>query len=426
MTSSAAIATDTVPRSISLGEKDSGLLKLGSDKYIVTHTNQALYLVSDDSLDFAEEGTEISEQDGETYLGSGKMVVGSFEHDRRIRTPQGEVRIKKNSTVVLQVKQSGGLKILSLTGSGEFSSSSPEATNVEFSEGQEILANRNGIDDEELISAEGLPSGDVVNASVTKTSRTLITRTVSLKQYISKDIMINGSLVHIGGAKAKHHQQYVERVRASADNQGNLKPIGYAEIISGQLLPTPQAKPFATSEPFVISDSKSSIVKGASGLLVSSGKTLIFAKNGDVRVSGSQCEFILKKGDVAHVIESGNSTTVRSCSGVGALRVYVKDRMVKLAGGQELMITQGKANEAAIFQTDGVSHRRCVSNRHNNQSVLCSDFSMISMLVRSAFSKITPAEQMPVWMEVQRKILKTAACVQLVQGNKSGPYRTHP
>ncbi len=432
-TSSSVLATDSTPRHVSLGEAsdDEGVVKLG-DKYVVTSTNQnlSLFAVGDNSVEFAEEGTELTADEGKVYLRKGKMVVATSNQGKSIKTPQGNVELGPNSSAVVKVSVVGTVKVTALNGEGKLVSrtfnTTPEKSEsvTSFKAGEELVSNDDGLDDEELIPTDGIERGEAIIAGITKTGRTTVKRSISLNQVISKDIMINGSLIHVKGASRKLHREYAEGVRQQAAAQ-QFKP--YRNIAYVQSVPVPKlnnVSPKASSGSVLFPSKDAQYDQISSNYIKLDGGALFLHAQENTVVKTHYCVLSIEKGACVNLLAGPTTVCIRVCSGMRPVKVFVGKTMARLAVGEELLLSKKTMTVDEVYSADNVSHRDCRVSRFKGLAYAHSEFSIPSLLSNSShlrglvFAKTAEAKI------ARAKVMKSAVCMQMVRGYK-GPFTQH-
>ncbi len=441
--SSSVISTDTLGRSLSFGsdssDGDSGVVKMGN-RIVVAYSNQALslFVASDNSLEFAEEGTEISEENGDTILCAGKLVVNTNSKACTVKTRQGDVTISPYSTAMVRVSGEGTVRAISLSGDGTYTpQAGPQdeflSSMIHFQQGEELLANNAGLDEEELISTDGIERGEALPVSITKTSRVALKRSISLRQFIDKDIMINGSLIHIRGASSKQYKAYVEKLRKSAYAQPPLRSIAYVQSLGTNMRPPVKLK---EKDNLVLSSPNAKFHQLRNNFVrLDSGTIFVQAKDASV-IRTRDCTIVLKKGTCVEVrCDSLGKSVVRVCSGVNSVTVSPEESPSAfgerpcwgLNGGEELVISRQPIKEIDVYRLDGVGHRNCVTSKSLRYSISHAEFSIPSLLSKQPHLHAILFPGNGDERSAREKVLKTAVAVQMIRG-RQGAYSagSHP
>jgi hypothetical protein len=193
---------------------------VSGDVVYVSHANQALtgFVASSDTLIFADEDTMASKEDF-VILHKGKVVIDTGESEQIIGNNVGKVKVKPNSTVIIESRVPGHLRAVALTGRAEVE---VQGRVVDLESGSEVLAG-DELSEDEMVPADGIPRGEVLHAGITV--GTAVSRKIALRGVIQRDVMIAGSLVHIEAAQGRLHSRYSQRVKLAADSQHSFKDV---------------------------------------------------------------------------------------------------------------------------------------------------------------------------------------------------------
>ena len=423
--SSSVVSTDSVPRHISFdgngGDDDSGVVDVGEHKFVVTNNLQSLsaFVASDDSLEFAEEGTEVKKEDDKVYLSRGKMVVSTGKKSESLSTPEGELKVNPNSTVVVHVSVSGTVSAASLNGSTSLTKSGGESS-ISIEKGEELVSNKDGLEEEELIPVDGVERGEVITAGLTKQGgRATVKRTVSVKQMISKDIMINGSLIHVRGATKKQHNSYVENLKSSSDSQAPVKPIAYVQSVQSAAQTTNPSSPSKSA--LTLSSAGTNLRQSAPGFIkLDSGDLFLHAKS-DTVIGSKFCNVIAKKGCCLNISTSNEKTTIRVCSGVKSAKVLVGKNASLLSAGEELVISKRNLKNTDVYNSENIGHRNTRTMHCLGYYFAHSDFSIPALLSSKDYLRSLLHAKDYSMISLRERVLKSAVTVQMVQG-KYGRY----
>ncbi len=431
--SSSVVSTDSVPRHISLDSGDSesdGIVKIGNGKFVVVNNIQSLsaFVASDNSLEFAEEGSEITKEEETIYLHKGKMVINTSNKAESVITPQGTVRVEPNSTTMVKVSSSGTLSAVSLNGSTALQQGQRSDSVTKIEKGQELLSNQNGLEDEELIPVDGIDCGEVISAGLTKAGgRTTVKRTVSIKQMVDKDIMINGSLIHVHGATAKQHKTYVENLKSSLNEAPSQhKPIAYVQPI---VVPNPTAaSSFKTNRtkvqgPILLGskDAKFQQLQN-SYIKLESGNLFVHAKQ-DTIISTKFCVVKIGAGSCANIsTDNQDKTIIRVCTGINSVRVFVRNKHdAALSAGEELVISKRTLKDADVNTGEQIGHRNSKMMHCLGLNFAHSEFSIPALFISYSHLRPIMKAQNNQYTSTKNQVMKSAVIVQMVQG-KHGRY----
>lgn len=412
ISSSSVTSTDSVPRSVSLGsskdDNSSGLVKVG-DKFIVTNSNLnlSMFVASDNSIEMAEAGSEVSEEDGEVYLSKGKIVLSTSDKESRsVRTPQGRITIGQSSAAVVKVAVTGTVSVTSMEGTKVLYQGKTESSAIEVNRGEELIANSDGLEDEELIPVDGIERGDAITMSLTRVSKKVVKRTVSLTQLIEKDVMINGSLIHIKGARKKTQADYAARIRdaAQAQESSALKPIAYqtfseanAPMINGagNSLAMQTIAPLRFNKSLIPSGETARLVLRQSTdahcqmlgklLLLDRGELLVRAERDELLISNG---IIVKlpAGSVALLTRRTNLLSIRGIYDRPgqSVRVHIGKESVSVPPGAEVLISKTDSDIKNAIAKEGIGRRRLkMSKVSNGGSIASSEYSLVSVVKNS-------------------------------------------
>ncbi len=417
---SSVVATDVTPRSVKLSsESETGeTLELG-EKVVVVNSALAFtaFVVSDDSLEFAEEDTEIAMVGEETYLRKGKLVLSTNKKTKVIRTVQGIVTIGADSVAAVTVSARGTLTVDTISGTGEFVSKS-QTERVALASGNALLTNQDELSEEELIDANG--SAGPVTGSVTKVSRNTLKRTIAVSRMIEKDIMINGSLIKVRAATTGQTSQYLRNLKHAKYDSNEAKPIGYVESVKMSLALAGDAAPLQKKMIFGVDGCKYT-EPAANRLQLDSGE-LFFQAEENTELTAGECTVFVRKGACLNVSNtSSGQTTMRVCSGFNAVRVKVKKYSATLQAGEELVISNRRISTSEAFESDFVSHRDSRAAQCDGMTFIHSEFSIPSLLTTKSHMSRLLHSNASADKTTQAKVLKSAVVVQMVRGKK-GPY----
>lgn len=406
--SSSIIATDSQRRSIGFGDSSSssngqGSLQL-STKHIVVPTTQALsvYVASDNSIEIAEQGTEVSEEEGELYLHQGRVIVNATSLERTVHTAQGNVVVNKNSTAMINVSVSGTVSAVSLNGHCNMLYRGEPETSVLLAPGEQLVDRSDADpDEEELICANGLEHGEFISAGIERRGRSIKKRSISVKQLISKDIMINGSLIHITGATSKQQKLFHKNLLEGAEKQGALRPIAFVQSSAHAMSKPPL---YRINSEFDMGHRDKAF--------------LVFEKATSMKTAFGSISF--SKGSIMIAKQNADSNSFHLLNVHGSATVTAHDqRMVRShVPGEELVIC---GNSKPRFD-DGVARRNVhmLGQKASRTSIYSTEFSIMSLL--SADEAARAAIQSD--LKVKQKVLKNCAAVQMAI--KHGPYNLSP
>jgi hypothetical protein len=400
--SSSVIATDSQRRSISTGSDSGDEKGVKGSKLIVANSTTALsiYVANDDSMVIAEEGTEVSEEeDGELFLHHGKVVINATAQERQFKTAQGTVTVAKNSTAVVKVGRTSSLSAVSLQGQSRVELGGEPAVVVELGTG-DVLVDKPATADfeDEMVAVDGVPPGEFITAGIERRGgRQTKTTHVSVREIVSKDIMINGSLVHVSGAKSKQHRAYLRNLqKASKEGDQNIRPIAYFQ-------------PVMLRERAVVHvNEPTNLQPGQSALFVFDKATLVRTPLGVLNFTPGSVVFARHSKDAQDL-------HVFNIHGSGALRCGAQTCFKSSIPGEEIVFSRG-ANPRF---DDGLARRNVKRlGKHGETAVVSTECSIISLLC----SDQTVQRALSNNLKLKERVLKNCAAVQMAI--KRGPYRT--
>lgn len=391
--------------------------KVSGEVVYVTHVNQALtgVIADDNSLAFADQDTLVSQGNGVTILHKGRMVVDTGEKGVIVQTAAGRVEINQNSTMLVEAPASGKMKVLALSGSSKLEIGGESKT---LESGKEFIAGAD-LSEDEMVPADGIPCGEWVSASMTRARA--YTRVVSLKKVVDLNVMISGSLVHIGGARPKAHQRYIGRVSQSANLQEQFvaiqAPVRKLETVT-QPHATTKNSNFAQSSLSLFANENAQFQMTEQGDMAITSGAITFSAPQDMKITTPLATVDALKGTCISIEASSDQTKVRSLSGMKSVKVHVGQSTVLLSGGEELVVS----SRMIVTTSDRISRRNSSKFPLGQHFGAMSEFSIPSFISSSSYMTALAHPSSPTSKQLQQRMLKTAAALQFAV--RKGAYRS--
>lgn len=398
--------------SMAMMSVDSGTFML------VTSPNQIVstYVGDASSYFIADESTLISEEDKVVVLHTGKLVVDTGETPVSVQSPVGKVAVGKNSSVLLEVKSNGRTRVVSLAGANTIEGDNG-SSNLRV--GDELVAVTREVSQDEFIPIDGIARGEAIDAAITKSGKS-IRRQVLLREVIERDIMINGSLLHVGGQKKAIHDRYQSRLRAAADQQPLFRPISFAALTPVTSNQSVNRKQISAPLQLVGAPRSKLHAVDAHTIELLSG-AITFRAPHDTKVRTRTGAVLVEKGECVNIEATDGYTKVRACSGVNSVTMRLGEQSIVLSGGQEAIVSQEKPSSEAL--DDSLGRRDMQVSRWGKAWITRSDFSIVSLINTSKYMRALISPSSNNNRALQAQLLKAAAVLQYVTGSH-GPYRS--
>lgn len=430
-TSGIAIATDTTRFSLSLkNDSDSSegeelaFVQTKTDVVMFTHINQT-YGISGGGMIVGEEDSELSEEDDIILLHKGKFIADTGTEEKTVVTENGTVVLPPNSAALIESQPGKPLKVLSLGSGGNDSVLVKPKHDAEqkLRPGQQIITSSRDLLDEEYIPTSGTEG--MVSGAINKASPRTVRTSMNLRQLASYDIMVAGSLVHIG-QNASGQKRFRNHIVAGITQQEQSAQGKTQEIINNILVSAQNrhGNQFSNSAKAY---GPVRVLCGANSQVVSAGENHLILKTGELfiratenmQVDAGSLTVHINKGDCASVTRSGDLIRVRACTGISGLGIQVAGRSFHLHSGQELTVSDHALAQKDLTPNDHIGRR----NFHrfslpNGKSAAISDFSVMSVIMNTPYLASISHPKQQADQHTLDQLLKTQVALQLVTGNR--------
>ncbi len=413
---STVLATDTTHRSISFPE-DAG---------VEPQVANQLYMGvagSDDSLEIAEEDTEVENTAGQVVLHKGRLTLESGSSPVTVNTQAGLVTVSPNAAVALELNPGKSLHIMALAGGDSaVTVSGKSGKSLAMKPGQELIMAERALSEEEYIPVDGIERGEAISVGITAVGGgQTVKRDFNLMQFHQRQIMVAGHLVQIGRAMSARKKQMDEHIGEAARKQV-FRPVNQQDFTvvhgptgdSGPLKSCPYGQLLGTSDAAWTDN-------GVTGLWLRRGE-LFLVPNTKVSVKTGIGMVEATSKSLVSVESSTNVMRVRACSGPGHVTLVLGDVRIPLLPGTEALVSTHPLSGKDFQPQDGIARRAPVVQRSSGKyHYAIADFSLLSMLSHKGYMvSIRGATKSP-QQPVREKMLKTAVALNMVFRGR-GPY----
>lgn len=350
-------------------------------------------------------GAMISHNEELVILHRGCIIVASGELPSNIQTRAGDLALKANSLV--QIDDTGKhIRVSAVSGDKDSVCLRGGITNgqeVLANPGQELIISADGIEEEELICADGSVE-TLVLGSIEKRPN------VARKTYVAEQNTITD-----GPARAGRHVRLGNAMPGSFKSGVNSFDPRQAELWNRLKLSTRDDE----SSPLQISALPGcQLEPSADGALNLIRGTVFVAPKNRAKLQTKFADLEIKRNGLVMVEHVDGISRIKALSGPDDVLVSCAGERMPLAPGQELLIADRAPSDVQINPADAIARRARSSNLSAGElNLILNDFSISSMLRYVGYRKMITS----VDAKLFERVLKIAAVVELV-GRGRGQY----
>lgn len=348
-------------------------------------------------------GTVLTQRKDMIILHSGRVTVSSGLEPACVQTASGSVQMQPEALAIIDQQPGKPLRVLAVVGGAKESIAVRNADrSIPLTPGEELIVAESGIDAEDLIPADGLdrvlvPGGIEKHPTIAKTKFSVADVLPARKQRAGKYTHITHStpapITSKEAPKAPVSNGW-EVSSAVLNDDDDAKPMQFVAQPGTRILQTQEGK-----------------------LNLIFGSVLLPAQAADATVDTILSRIKIKKNGIAMIESVGNVCRVKAMSGPGDVSVISDNKVIDLAPGEEVMVSDHKPSASEVVPQDAIARRVKTSQslretEDGNLTLNVNDFSMISMLRYPGYLQIIKKTDKD--GKMVDRLIKTAAVVEMV------------
>lgn len=389
----------------------------------------------------------------------GRLAIAAGSKGTHVNTMFGTVDIPDGSAGILEQKVAGVVRLVNLAGDNITVNVSANGKSKSLSAaiGEELVIAANSVDEEELISTDGVDREPITGAVTVadiglKSRKSRVDRlmmankepllvcnmgcmTAASKKRWEKVIQsMNGKSAPIAQSTQGRKVSSINR-SAAAQNLTSIEPA----VLDESVLKPIRFLQSAASSPQNLSiqtlTTKSCSVKHTTSTKVSiESSGILNLKEGEVLIHAAQAT-VVKSGSSTLSLDPGSVALIRNTAGLlkvvnlyepkgHSIKAVIGRHALTLASGQEVIVGANDGSVPSELKRDATGRRRIKQvDIAKGSTIMRSEVSLVSLLGRDELLSKLLKSNAPYDRQISKKLIKMAVCVNQVTAGH-GAYST--
>lgn len=336
-------------------------------------------------------GTMIERERNYVILHKGRITMQSGQEASVVRTRMGEVKLNPETIAIIDDQPEKSLRVIAVTGrENAVTVTGPICQGKELSarSGQELILSSKGIEDEELIPAEG--------------AEIMITGAIEKKPQVARAKATLPRLFELPSASRAGKQVHLSSAGKMMSNTDRISNAKIWDLLD----------PKADSPMQIVAEAGSKFQQLDGTLKLLNGTIFVQAKS-DMTVETPFLKAEAKRNALLMLQSEASTSRIKAFSGPEDLTVRIGKSNVELVPGQELIVSTHELSKDELNPADFVARRvRSTSHLQDGVHHAINEFSITSMLHYPGYRNMIARSDRS--GKLTDKILKTAVVVEMV------------